>query len=37
MLSEVHLDDRRDCCAEPSSERARLIVGALIAGEIGSE
>ncbi len=37
MLSEVHLDERRDCCAEPSSERARLIVGALLGHESGSE
>lgn len=37
MLSDVHLDDRRECCAEPSSERACLTVGALLRHEIGSE
>jgi hypothetical protein len=37
MLSEVHLDDRRDFCAEPSSEHACFFVGALFGHEIGSE
>ena len=37
MLSDVHLDERRECCAEQSSERDRITVLGPLRHEIGSE